>query len=803
VGDELGALLNRLRRQSGRTQEDLAHRSGVSVRTIRRLERGELTDHRLKTGNLLADAREVGPADRARLAAALAGPEDAPPPADPPPGPPSPPPPPSPPAGGPVRARVRGELASVADGLAREVGRRWRREEEQRRVHDPFPLPVRWVPSELADRPENVELLGPGAQPSGVDLDGDLRSVAEVYRRVPSGRLVVLGRAGSGKSVLAVRFVLDLLDAPSPPEQVPVIFSLGSWDPAAVALRDWLVDRLLRDHPHLARKGVHGRTLAADLVDDGLVLPVLDGFDEIAEGLRQEALETLNEHSLPLVLTSRRAEYAEAVSAVHAPLVLAAAVELTDLSPDDLCAYLPRTVRAVRAAADGRSPRTGSPAGWDPVLAELRAGSTRAGANLAAANLAAALSTPLMVILARTMYSDSPGLDPAELLDTARFPDAHAVEEHLLAGFVPTVYRHRAPERSAPGRRGRREHGPAAAQRWLGHLAHHLAASERPDLAWWQIGDSVRRSTRVLLAVVVSGLCVAATDLLLCLLEPGTGLTRMLLQVPLAGSAAGLAFGLVHGILLVFGGRSFEPTRVQLRIGLPALRAGAAGRAGRTFAARSAAVVLGGFVTGAGGAVVLGLESLWYSDGPMPPGEVLVNALVLGLVFGSAGALVFGLVVALESPLDVTFSATPLSLLTANRTTVRRQVLVIAPALTLAITFGGRFAVGSLQWLLGPMQWPLKDGLAIGALGGCGGALAYAFSFTAWGRWIVLARFWLPLTGRLPWRLPDFLDDAYRRGVLRQSGAVHQFRHLRLQHHLAAAHRRGERRFGPAEFSRR
>jgi hypothetical protein len=30
-----------------------------------------------------------------------------------------------------------------------------------------------------------------------------------------------------------------------------------------------------------------------------------------------------------------------------------------------------------------------------------------------------------------------------------------------------------------------------------------------------------------------------------------------------------------------------------------------------------------------------------------------------------------------------------------------------------------------------------------------------------------------------------FLNDAYKRGVLRQAGAVYQFRHIELQHRLA------------------
>ncbi|MEK8141654.1 helix-turn-helix transcriptional regulator [Streptomyces sp. M10(2022)] len=42
--DRLSTLLRHLRTRSGLTQEHLAERSGVSVRTIRRLEAGSLTD---------------------------------------------------------------------------------------------------------------------------------------------------------------------------------------------------------------------------------------------------------------------------------------------------------------------------------------------------------------------------------------------------------------------------------------------------------------------------------------------------------------------------------------------------------------------------------------------------------------------------------------------------------------------------------------------------------------------------------------------------------------------------------------
>ncbi|MFJ1707462.1 hypothetical protein [Kitasatospora sp. NPDC088346] len=88
------------------------------------------------------------------------------------------------------------------------------------------------------------------------------------------------------------------------------------------------------------------------------------------------------------------------------------------------------------------------------------------------------------------------------------------------------------------------------------------------------------------------------------------------------------------------------------------------------------------------------------------------------------------------------------------------------------------------------------QGPALGTEFGIMGALVVTtgsvLSLSAWGQWVVLARIWLPLTGRLPWALNAFLDDAYARDVLRRAGAVHQFRHARLQHHLTrtyAAHR--------------
>ncbi len=633
--NQLGTLLRRLRKQAGLTQEQVAERSGVSVRTIRRLETGKSTDYRVGTVNLLADALDAGLEDRRLLATMLAraqGPTSA---AalEPDPGSPDPtaaPPGPSTAATVPGPFPVHGALADAVQELAIEIRRRWRREEEQRRVHDPFPLPVRWqqAPARLTDRSENIQRLGPGVVPRQMDLSGDLRSVAEVYRRIESGRLVILGRAGSGKSILTIRFVLDLLEVSAVPGRVPVIFSLGSWDPTTTALRDWLIDRLLRDHPHLARRSPGGSTMACALVDADLVLPVLDGFDEIAEGLRRAALEALNTTSLPLVLTSRRDEFAEAVSAARAPLVWAASVELIDLALDDLAAYLPRTARTI--ADSGRDGGTG--AVWDEVLEKLRTRETRASANLAEV-----LTTLLMVTLVRTIYSETPGRDPDELLDAERFPTTRSLEEHLLAGFVPAVYRRRVPDQTGAGHQRRPRDRDA--ERAHGFLAHHLVRldRERQDLAWWQISDSLPRSTRILAVVLATALCVTLADWLISPLMTPYGIGEALLQGILMGPGTGLAFGSVYAIVTAVGRPAvFEPARVRLR--LPGTHDSIGRRPIRILIRRLGNGLLGGFVSGVGCACALTLERALYPGLPLT-NPAAIEATLINMPSGSCAVV--------------------------------------------------------------------------------------------------------------------------------------------------------------------
>ncbi|MFJ6674733.1 NACHT domain-containing protein [Actinosynnema sp. NPDC091369] len=749
VADRFGSLLRQFRREAGLTQDELAVRSGVAVRTVRRFETEARANPQLSTVRQLADALALSPAEHATLLATVgrAAPPDEP----------STPDSPAVLAAAAVRpgryvtANER-ELIEAADELADVVRARWQQEENRRRIHDPGPMPLRW-------RSAGAELTDPDA-PS--DLAGALDGIVACYRRVPSGRLVVLGRAGAGKSMLAVRLVLDLLNPSTAAGAVPVVLGIGSWHPLRTSLHEWLVAELTRHYPGLARPSRSGSTLAARLIESGRILPVLDGFDEIADGLHRSALVALNQTVLPLVLTSRPDEYRDAVTASRV-LRGAAAVELADLTVADLADYLPRTAR--RTAGDVATV-------WDPVLRELAERPDHPAAG--------ALGTPLVVGLARANYSDTTGHDPAELLDAGRFPTAESVADHLLAGFVPTAYR-RQPLDRAVGLDQR--WSVEEATRWLRFLAAHLSRRRTTDLAWWEFGTALGRRSRTLVLGLFAGVTAGVVD---WLVEGVAGAFGVRIGAS-PWFLSGLLIGFLGAVLMVIS------YAVTVGRGVPAplyLRISVRGGRRRLDAATRSRLRLGtlcGFVFGVCLGTAHRLLDVVTTRSAAALGTWVFDAAAFGIVYAVGVGLVFRVLGMIETPVDLTSASRPPDLIRANRALLAWPVLVLAPLFACfivaaaevvdALDVGRPFGVD--------LDWAPSLVLAAGLVSAIAGAAGYVLGMTPWGHWLVFARIWLPLTGRLPWAVVAFLEDACRRGVLRQSGPYYQFRHARLQAHLA------------------
>ena len=105
---------------------------------------------------------------------------------------------------------------------------------------------------------------------------------------------------------------------------------------------DWLEARLSIDYPALVDPAQPDGSMTSSikaLLGGGLVLPILDGLDEIPNTVRGPAIARINDAVLPgehLVVTCRTAPFREAVrpvGGVEVTLQGAAGIELRPLAP--------------------------------------------------------------------------------------------------------------------------------------------------------------------------------------------------------------------------------------------------------------------------------------------------------------------------------------------------------------------------------------------------------------------------------------------------------------------------------------
>ncbi|MFG2784746.1 NACHT domain-containing protein [Streptomyces prunicolor] len=711
----------------------------------------------------------------------------------------------------PRRGRSTSEqVEEAAQVLARLVRRQWQDEAVLRQLFDPAPLLVLWTDCPLPDVSDHRQLIG---DPVTCRADA-AQDLAVAFRSLPRRRLVALGPAGSGKTTLAVLLTLALLGDRDANEPVPVLLSLASFDPSRESVQAWLRRQIAADYPVLADVETFGPSAIEDLLAEDRILPVLDALDERPEPGRAAVLTALNDTldpRTPLVLTCRTDDYATAVADAGV-LAGSAAIAPSPVRPGDALALL----------------RLATPPGlrqhsWDELADHLERSPQGPAAQ--------ALSNPLMVTLARSIYADAPG-NPAELTDASRFPDSSIVERHLLNDFLPTLYA-RAQQRDPASRRW----APERAHRYFTYLASRLENHGTYDLVWWQLYAWVpalaRASTRSLIwgaaatamsfplylslmvwqgrATILSAPVVLLHALLMVapwvtafvcvqivgartMVHTGSNTRRSIaaLGTSICGGAAGCLIDLVIDCMVTGNDASGQSTlrcvcwfsfsllMVLISAGQPAppptpSQGAFTLRHWRRRLLRAAITVA--TTAGLGGATLhlYGIIELYgVADEP-----TWKTAWPLGLGFGAVIGVGQAALQWTRDTAAVHDLTTPTSSIRADRLVAVLNsalgAILIAVSSTALDTFESR-GLGSIGRLLEGFVFGL---LWCGAIGMTLALVAYAWPHYA------LARFILAVWGRLPWRLQAFLTDAHRLGLLRQVGPVYQFRHARLQNHLA------------------
>lgn len=729
------------------------------------------------------------------------------------------------------RARRGGALRSVdalADLLAHAVHAQWRTAATERVLLTPPPIPIRWSwsASALPGAGELTAALdGPFKPLPGLTavtkeqlrVGGERHELFKVYAGLGSGRIMVVGSPGSGKSGSAVLLLLDVLDHRAQVDStqrnrvaVPVLFTAHSWDPTSSSVQDWLCDQLTDTYPLFQHPDGRAEAVALVSARDKVTL-ILDGLDEIDESLRPAAVKALSDAPFRVVVLSRRDEMIQATRSAW--FVGAVVLHLDALAGGQAATYLER-------AALGPPP-----SGWSRLLTHLR--------DQPHSDATKALSTPLALTLIRDTYRT--GDDVNELLD-ADPCTAEQIEQHLIARVLPAAYVAR------PGKPSPRYSAVQATQT-LAFIARQMSHHHTRDLAWWHIPRWAPATPRIVASVLAGGLLGALASWLLgtlgSRLTHGSGYSLFYLGF---GLGLGILFGLAHGR----GGG--EPKRIRswravnfrsfffggfaygVAFGVTAyVIVGAIGAIYLlTFGIESSVLppVVDGFVVGTVAALPLALKRAPKSNViKNPDGSsgmrknwrtekaiTLIVGLLVGVMVGLAGGhssgigygLISGLMIGLVGGL-LFAAAYGITRRLAIRSVVEGESSPLGPreswrndrvlGMVAGLAVGLSVMVG--YWLYStlillratlPGATPktdivtkLTNGVVFGIV------MVLVFGITSTATWsTTIAWLQLHLSRRVPTiAIMSFLEDARDRGALRTVGAVYQFRHATLQDQLA------------------
>ena len=306
--------------------------------------------------------------------------------------------------------------------------------------------------------------------------------------------LLVLGEPGAGKTTMLLQLVTHLLAAAETDETcpIPAVFALSAYRDDR-PLDEWLVDQLANNY-ELPRR------LAAQWIDSGRFVPLLDGLDEVDPALRPTCAEAINafrrQHpGVWLLVTARSRDYQALATRLH----MDKAIVLQPLTPEQIDTYLSR-----------RGPR----------LAGLRE-------SLAADQTLRELAqTPLMLSIMTLAYRRMP--DPVSSGDGGEMGGRLLTSTQLFDVYAERMARYRSKDM---------RFAPSDTIAWLTWLAKQLTREGKPTFfledmqpSWLATGDRPRlaRSMRLLAFLMLVAAALPATFLAMVFGRWGASLAVLL-----------------------------------------------------------------------------------------------------------------------------------------------------------------------------------------------------------------------------------------------------------------------------------
>lgn len=682
-----------------------------------------------------------------------------------------------------TQAQIRAAIETLAD-----QGRdQWSSEVALQDFTDP--MAVQWVPAgcELADY---MDIVGDSVDGSTSNIAGMLKS----FRNLNYQRLVIVGPAGAGKTVLAELLALEMLRTRQPGDPVPVFFPLSSWNPRRESLRTWLQRRIGESYSALRDSSSYGPTALKDLTENYRLMPILDGLDELPATCVPRALKRINE-AIALfggIVVTCKTDVFDQATREEGIIKGAAVIEARPIETSAVIAFLRNTT----SPADLHR--------WHTVFDFI--------SESPESPLATSLSSPLMTSLVGTIYADR-STNPAELIDSKRFPTANTIETHLINSLIPSLLQQ---DRGRENPIRSWDWDSYSATKWLGFLAEHLQSLNTYDFSWWNLyralpifsKTSVQR--RAFLPASLTFILVTASYLfsygipysLLTALSYAltVGAACLLAQRAPVGSAdpesrgkhfdrmsvigiiAAVAFGVPISVRTVLSSGVSVGLRMGVAAGIVAgivvvLGANIAGiptppecprRVDFHFRGRASSLLrtLG---TGIRAGIVLGVVTgvLAIFRHPNLSGSALWNAVGSGVIVGLICGIGCWLISWTRTPVRSDEARSPAATLRGDRTAV------FLLSTLLSLTLGGAFGLTArLTFDLPGVAANAIIGVLIGLLSG------------AWPLYCITSNY-LALRSRLPFGFITFLDECHQLGILRQVGPVYQFRHAKLQQHLA------------------